>query len=610
MTDYVKKQALHYNMISTDIFSIVTRCRWFLVLLACIQALALTSCNQTQFKTAAAQVPELVFASPSGPATFNFVLNQSAFSIFGYIYDGLLTENFALDGKLEPALAESWEISEDKKRVVFTLKNGLKWSDGEPLTVDDVIFTYRDIYLNPKIPTDIKDILRVGISRAFPTVKKLDERRVEFTVPEPFVPFLRNIGGLPILPAHALQKSVQTTDANGNPKFLSAWGIDTNPKEIISNGYYKMESYASSERVVFQRNPYYWRKDAEGNPQPYIERVVLQIIENTDNQLMNFRSGQLDSLDLSPEAFPLLKREEKRGRFTIYNGGPDSTTLFVSFNLNKARNSKNKPFVDPIKSSWFNTKEFRQAVAYAIDRQRMKENIFRGMGELQNSPIYFKSPYYLSPEQGLKVYDYNPNKAKQLLLGAGFKYNSQGQLLDAEGNRVRFTMLVKAEDQSRVNMAVQIKQDLSQIGIQADLQAIAFNVVIEKLQNRSWDCYVGGFGGGGVEPHSGSNIWSSNGRLHQFNQGPELGDPPIQGWEISDWEKEIDRLFIEGSQEFDEVKRKAIYAQFQQIAQEQLPFIHLVNKLSFEAVRDRIQNLKYSALGGAFWNFYELKVNE
>lgn len=583
---------------------------WLAVMLALMSAIALTGCNPSQFKTKAAQVPQLIFTTPSGPSTFNPPLNQSAFSVFGYLYDGLLTENYAQDGKLEPALAESWQISPDKKGIVFTLRDGLKWSDGQPLTVDDVIFTYQDVYLNPKIPTDIKDILRVGTSRALPSVKKLDERRVEFTVPEPFVPFLRNVGGLPILPAHALREAVQTTGPDGNPKYLSTWGTGTDPKEVIGNGPYKMEIYTPSQRVIFRRNPYYWRKDAQGNPQPYVERIVLQIIENTDNQLVSFRSGQLDDLEVNPDAFPLLKKEENRGRFTIYNGGPDSTTLFVGFNLNKARNKNNQPLVDPIKSRWFNTLAFRQAVAYAIDRETMKKNIFRGLGELLNSPIPAKSPYYLSRENGLKVYNYDPQKAKQLLLGSGFKYNPQGQLLDAEGHQVRFNMLVKAEDQIRVKMAVQIQQDLAKIGMQADLQVIAFNVVVENLRNRNWECYVGGFGGGGVEPHSGFNIWSTKGGLHQFNQGPQPGEPPIQGWEVSDWEQEIDRLFVEGSQEFDEAKRKAIYARFQQIAQEQLPFIHLVNKLAFEAVRQRVQNIKYSPLGGPFWNLYELKVEE
>lgn len=570
-------------------------------------AIALSGCSPALFKTQAARVPQLVFASPSNPTTFNSPLNQSAFNVFGFTEEGLLTQN-GITGELEPALAESWQISSDKKRITFTLRKGLKWSDGYPLTADDIIFTYQEIYLNEKIPSSVRDILRIGTTGKFPSVRKIDERRVEFTTPEPFAPFLRFAGGLSILPAHILQESVRTTDSNGNLKFLTTWGTDTNPKEIIVNGAYRIASYTPFQRVIFERNPYYWRQDAAGNPQPYIERIVLQIIENTDNQLLSFRSGELDSLSVTPEAFPLLKREEKRGKFTIYNGGAESTTRFLGFNLNKARNHKGQPFVEPIKSRWFNNLAFRQAVAYAIDRETMKKNIFRGLADFQNSPIQVQSPYYLSPEKGLKVYNYNPEKAKELLLGAGFKYNSSGQLLDWDDNRVQFTLLVKSEEKPRVDMAVQIKNDLSKIGIQADLQVMNFNTVQERLFSRNWEAYIGAFSGGGIDPHSGFNIWSSQGSLHQFNQGPQPGEPPISGWEVSDWEKEIDRLFDAGVRELDENKRKEIYAQFQQITQEQLPFIYLVNPLSFEAVRNRIKNIKFSALGGAFWNLYELQV--
>jgi len=584
--------------------------RWLLVLLVFIWAIALSGCNPAQFETQGAQVPQLIFASLSEPSTFNSALNQSAYSVFGFIYDGLINEN-PITTQLEPGLADKWEVSKDKQRIVITLREGLKWSDGEPLTADDVIFSYNDIYLNPKIPTPVKDALKIGTSRALPTVKKLDMLRVEFTVPEPFAPFLRYAGGLTILPAHALRKTVETTDANGNPLFLSTWDSGTNPKEIIGNGPYRMESYTPNQRVIFRRNPYYWRKDAQGNSLPYIERIVLQIIENTDNQLVSFRSGQLDNLEVAPEAFGLLKKQEKQGRFKIYNGGVDTSTSFIAFNLNKAKNSKNQPLVDPIKSRWFNNLAFRQAVAHALDRETMKNNAFRGLGELQHSFVYVKSRYYLSPEEGLKVYNYDPEKAKQLLLRAGFKYNPQGQLLDAEGNRVRFTLLTNSERKTRGDMAAQIKRDLSQIGIQVDLQILSFNSYLSKLNTtQDWDCYLGGFLGGGVEPHSASNIWRISGTSHAFNQGPQPGDPPLIGWEVSDWEKEIDRLYIQGSQELDETKRKAIYGKYQKIASEQLPFIHLVERLNLEAVRDYVEGIKYSALGGAFWNLYEIKVSD
>ncbi|MDZ8108511.1 MAG: ABC transporter substrate-binding protein [Nostoc sp. DedQUE12a] len=581
---------------------------WLSIILTSATALTLTACNPSNFKTAAAQVPQIVSAVLSEPSTFNYALNESAYSVFGFIYDSLINEN-PITTKLEPGLAESWEVSEDAQRVVITLREGLKWSDGKPMTADDVVFTYNEIYLNPKIPTSLKDALKVGEKGTLPKVKKIDDRRVEFTIQEPFAPFVRYVGGIPIMPAHALQEAIRTSESNGNPKFISMWGTGTDPKQIVGNGPYVMESYVPSQRVIFRRNPYYWRKDAQGNPQPYIDRIVWQIIESTENQLISFRSGQLDDLEIPPEGFSLIKREEKRAKFKIYNGGPNTSTTFISFNLNKAKNSQGKPLVDPIKSRWFNQKEFRQAIAYALDRETMKINAYRGLGELQNSFVYVKSPYFLPPEKGLKVYNFDREKSKKLLLDAGFKYNAQNQLLDADGNRVRFTLLTNSERKVRGDMAAQIQRDLARIGIQVDLQILSFNSYLEKLKvTQNWDCYLGGFAGGGVEPHGASNIWRINGASHAFNQGAQPGDPPLIGWEVSDWEKQIDSLYIKGAQVLDENKRKEIYYEYQRIASEQLPFIHLVEGLNLQAVRDRFQGIQYTALGGPFWNLYELKV--
>jgi len=304
-----------------------------------------------------------------------------------------------------------------------------------------------------------------------------------------------------------------------------------------------------------------------------------------------------------------MKQEEERGKFKIYVGGAEMSTTFLVFNLNKAKNSNNQPLVDPIKSRWFNTLEFRQAVAHAINRERMLNNLYRGLGEVQNSPIYKQSPYYLSPEQGLKVYDYNPEKAKELLQKAGFKYNAQGQLFDADGNRVRFNMLTNAGNKLREALGAQIKQDLAAIGMQVDFNAIQFNVLMDKIYTqRQWDSSIGKIGGGGIEPNGGANSWSTTGGLHTFNLATQVGEQPLKGWEAAPWELEIEKLYIQGASELDEKKRRDIYTQTQRITQENLPYIYLVNPYSMETVRDRIKGVKYSTLGGAFWNLYELQA--
>lgn len=588
------------NKISNQIkrFSLV-------VTLVGFTAMIIIACNPSKFETKSAQAAQLVNSILSDPKTFNYALSSEVPNIFGLTYEGLTTQN-PITGEIEPVLAESWSVTDDELGFIFTLREGLKWSDGQEITSDDVVFTYNDIYLNEEIPTDTRDILRIGESRRLPNVEKIDDRRVKFTTPEPFAPFLGALG-IPILPAHVLEESITTKDKEGKPTFLSKWGVDTPVDEIIVNGPYKLERYDTSQRVIFRRNPYYWRQDPQGKSQPYIERIVWPIVESTDTSMLQFRSGGLDAVGVTPDYFSLLKKQEKQGNFTIYNGGPATGTSFVVFNLNKGKRD-GKPLVDPIKSRWFNTVEFRQAVAYAIDRQTMINNTFRGLGQTQDSPITIQSPFYLSPEEGLKTYDYNPEKAKELLQQAGFKYNTQGQLLDSQDNRVRFTLLTNAGNRIREAMGAQIRQDLGKIGMQVDFTPLAWNTYTNRLANTlDWDASLLGLTGG-LEPNNGANVWSPEGGLHMFNQKPQAGQKPIEGWEVAPWEARIGELYIQGARELDEAKRKEIYAQTQRISQEYLPFIYLVNPYSLSAVRNKFENLQYSALGGPFWNIYEIKM--
>lgn len=242
-------------------------------------------------------------------------------------------------------------------------------------------------------------------------------------------------------------------------------------------------------------------------------------------------------------------------------------------------------------------------MAYAIDRDRMLANTYQGLGLPQNSPISVQSPYYLSPEEGLKVYNYDLEKAKQLLKEAGFTTKNRGQLFDDKGNPVRFTLMAPAGS----TLGSQIKQDLSKVGIKVDYTPIAFNTMVDKLDDSlDWDCALLGLTGG-LEPNTGANVWSPEGGLHMFNQKPQPPSEPIQGFTVSDWEQEIADLYIEGAQEIDEAKRKAIYAKTQQIAQEYLPFIYLINPLALAAVRNDFEGTQYTALGKVTWNIHDIR---
>jgi peptide/nickel transport system substrate-binding protein len=580
-------------------------------------AISINGCTTTN----AAKRNQLALGELGEPSTFNLALNNVATEFFGYTSESLIGVNG--QGEIEPALAESWQI--DGNTITFTLRPDLKWSDGEPLTVDDVDFSFNKVYLNPKIPNSTQDSLRIGKDKNFPTIKKIDDRRIAITTPEPFAPALRTIGRQGILPAHKLRSSTQTTedypeqeetiDKKGKktiktvikkrPKFMGMWGINTKPSDLISSGMYRLVSYTPGERLIFERNPYYWRKDAQGKSLPYIDRIVSESAENTDNLLMQFRSGNIDTYKVTPEFFSLLKKEEKKGNFTINNLGPSTGNVFLAFNLNKGSRD-GKPLVDTVKSKWFNNVKFRKAVAHAIDRNQMVNNIYRGLGVPQNSPISIGTPYFL--KEGLKSYDYNLDISKKLLQEAGFKYKNS-DLYDAEDNRVEFNLITNSGNKIREAIGSQIKQDLSKLGIKVNFNPVAFSLLVDKLDKAlDWDAHIIGFTGG-IDPHDGANVWTIEGRSHYFNQQPSKEQKQITGQEVAPWEKQINDLYISGSQELNEVKRKEIYYQTQRITQENLPCIYLVTRLNMYAARNTLKGLKSTSLS-ELWNLHEISITQ
>lgn len=588
----------------------------FLLLFAIVCSLFLVGCAGTTTNNGIGgdvKSNRLVANILGDPKTFNPLLITDATSstIMTFATNSMIGQD-GVTAEITPELIESMpEVLDDGLRYIFTLREGLKWSDGEPLTADDVDFTYNRLIFNEDIPTSSRDVMRIGQSQQLPKVEKLDQRRIQFTLPEKFAPFLRTVAGATIMPKHIIEPTLEK-DTDGKLKFLETWRVNDPVNQIVGAGPYVLSSYRPGERVILKRNPYYWQ---QGKPE--IEEFVFQQVSSADTALLRFRSGDLDVYGLRGEDFQLLKKEEDKRNFTIYNSGPNTGQTFIFFNLNKGSNPETgKPFVEPYKSKWFNEVKFRQAVAYAIDRESMITNIYRGLGDPQNSPVSVPSPYFRSAEEGLKAYDYDPEKSRQLLQEAGFKYDAEGRLRDSDDNLVRFALLTNA-DSNPVRGAIgsQIKNDLDQIGITVDFTGIDFNILIGRIDNsKEYEAIILGFTGG-VEPYSGRNLWAVDGNLHMFNQGAKPGEPEIPGHEISDWERKIDNLLVSSAQVIDEAERKKVLGEFQQAVQENLPLIHLVVPYSLGAVRDRVEGVKFSAIQSrvvtkAFWNIDELTITK
>ncbi len=535
---------------------------------------------------------ELILASVSDPKSFNPIVAKevSTTAVTGLMFEGLTKTN----GKtleVEPNLAVSWDKDEEGRVWVFHLRHNIFWSDGEPFTADDVVFTFNRLIYNPDIPTSARDIFTIEGKKL--RVEKVDEWTVRVTLPVKFAPFLRSMGTA-ILPKHILEKSVN------EGKFSYTWGLDSNPKDIVGMGPFKIEKYLPGERVVLTRNPYYWQKDSQGNRLPYLDKVIFVIVQNPDVALLQFQEGKLDFYSLRGEDYAVLKPQEKKGNFTVFNTGPAFGTNFLVFNQNTSVNHRTgKHYISEKKLGWFTNPKFRKAAAFAVDRQSIIDIVMNGLGFSQYSSMSPSAGYFYNPD--VQKYEYNIKKAKALLKEIGiYDRDNNGLAEDGKGNRIEFNLFTNANSTVRIKIANIIRKDLERLGFKVNFVPLEFNQLVSKVDSTyDWDAVMIGLTGG-IEPHFGSNVWKSSGHLHIWY--------PCQKKPATEWEAEIDSIFDRAVQELDRKKRKALYDKWQMIVSEKLPLIYTVLPANIFAVRNKFGNLDPTSYGGAFYNIEKIYI--
>ncbi len=534
-----------------------------------------------------------------GPKTFNPWESKDATSseIADLMYDSLLTTD-PVTGQVIPNMSKEFKVSDDQKTYTITLRKGLKWTDGREITSDDVVFTWNDIILAGYGNTSLRD--SVLIDGEYPVVKKIDKYTTEFKIKKPFSPFLRFVG-TQIAPKHIFAPVVK----KGLRYFDSYLSTTVNPKDIVSSGAFMLEEYVPAQRVVLKRNPNYYVIDENNNILPYIDKYVILIVGDLNNEMLKFESGELDIINVRGKDLPRFKMKEKKSNFKLYNLGPATSTMFIAFNLNTRKNKDGKYYVNPVKQKWFNDINFRTAVDYATDRNAMVNNVANGAAQ----PLYTAeslSSIYLN-EKLASGHEKNIEYSKELLKKSGFYTDNQGILHDKDGNIVEFDLYTNAGQTEREACGVMIKEDLSELGIKVNFKPIEFNSLVSKMMSTSdWDMVLMGLTGNPLEPHSGKNVWYSKGHLHLFN----MRFPNDKEDKLLDWEKQIDDIIEQGALELDYNKRKVIYDKYQQIIYDEKPFIYLYSPLTITAVRNKIKNLYPTPLGGTLHNLYELYIDE
>ena len=540
--------------------------------------------NAEQFEyTIGTSGGELTIATISEPLTLNLAIANDASStgVLGYLFEGL-TETSWLTDRVEPALAESWDRSDDGLTWTFHLRRDVVWHDGEPFTAHDVGFTFNRIIYNDEIPASSRSTFEFSYlddrgqwrsSRM--AVEVIDDHTVEVVLPVPFAPFLRSMGTA-IYPQHILEPHVD------DGTFADTWGIDTDPAEIIGTGPFTIESYEPGERVVLARNPDYWLTDSEGNCLPYLDRIVHVIVEDLEDELDSFLAGESDLHGVLGEEYAQLEPLQAEGDFTIHRRGPGFSTTFLGFNVNPGQSpDTGEPYVAAHKLDWFGNLQFRQAVAHSVAKDAIIDDVQHGLGYPQWSSISPAAGDFHNPD--VRRYPYDLDEANAILDGLGWTdTDGDGVREDSDGNAIEFTLVTNEGNSVREAATWIIHRGMEAIGLDVELQVMDFGELVGRLSGTyDWEAVVIGLTGDS-DPYGGIDTWHSTGSLHLWH--------PNQAEPATDWEAEIDELYVLGSQELDHARRVEHYRRAQEIVAENVPLVYTTLAERLSATRNVFGN--------------------
>jgi peptide/nickel transport system substrate-binding protein len=529
----------------------------------------------------------------SDPKSFNhFIAERDAetagimSSMTDYLYDYNVVRR-----EWEPKAA-SFQIVIDEEHqtldVICTLRNDLYWSyyNSEtkiPVTSDDVVFWYDEIEGDPEFNSSAYNgqfLLMEDGSEAHVTIEKIDERRFVFHFPrivaEPLLSTNRDFG-----PRHVYEPAKR---ANGTQGVLDLFSLESDPKLIPSMGEWFLVEYAPSQRLVFKRNPNYWKKDSAGLSIPFVEEMVMQILPDQNTQLLVFKQGDLESYSPRPEDLDELVSREN-APYTMFNAEGSLGARFWSFNQNP-KNAK-APYYE-----WFTKKEFRQAMSCLLNRDRINAQVYRGLAESKLDFFPSPNPFY-NPDIVFE-YLYDQQRALELLESIGFTRDWRGMMRDDKNRRVEFDLSFAVENTVITDIASIIVDELGKVGIKVKLRATDFQKLVEQMTNTyDWQSIIMGFTGATIFPTQGSNVWPTTGNLHLWY--------PLQESPATDWEARLDYLYNEGGYTIDREKAQVYWDEYQRIILEQCPVIYMMRERTFWALQNRwdFSNVYYDNRNGA-----------
>jgi peptide/nickel transport system substrate-binding protein len=495
----------------------------------------------------------LVATVRSEPRSFNRLVARDRTSnlVSLLLHDKLVHINLATQ-QAEPGLAESWTASADGRIWTIALRNGVSFSDGTPFTAADVLFSLEAVS-DARTGSVLAGSLQVG-GRPL-TATATDERTVVLTFPATFGPGVRILDNLPILPAHKLKAAL----AEGTLR--EVWGLTTPPSDLVGLGPFMLKEYRPGERLVFERNPHYWRRDEAGRSLPRLDTLTLLVVPDAGAELLRLQAGEADitSGDVPPEDLASVQRAVSQGKLQLFDVGVGLDADFLWFNL--------KAGAVPRGRAWLQSRELRQAIAAAVDRRAFADTVYLGAAVPIAGPVTSGNREWHDPSLPLPAFD--TARARQLLAAAGLAdRDGDGQLEAPDGSAARFALLTQKGHGPRERGAAFIQQDLARIGLGVDVVTLETPALIDRVTTGSYEAAYFGTQASYTDPSTNLDFWLSAGAFHAWNPGQSTPATP--------WELEIDQLMQRQVATTYPAERKRLFALVQQIFAEEVPAIYFV----------------------------------
>ncbi len=474
--------------------------------------------------------------------------DTSSNAVINLMFEGLVyVDPDTLDAV--PRLATKWEVAPDGKTYTFTIKQGVKFHDGQPLTADDVKFTY-DLYMDPKTGTPRAGTLNEHIAR----VEAKDAQTVVFTLKDVIAPFLTSDVGYGIVPKRLLEP-LKREDIPSS-EFTTAKPVGTGP--------FKIKEWVRGDHVTVVANPDYHLGA------PALDQYIYKVVKDNTVLYQQLKTGEVDYGAVSADFYDDAKKQTNIDPVTYDTFG----FTYIAFNL------------DAAKTTLFQDVKLRQALCYALDRKSIVEKIRGGLSTIGAGTEPLRSWAY-APDKITTKYDFDPKKANQMLDDLGWKKGSDG-IRAKDGKRLSFALNLQSGDKILEGYASVFQENWKDVGVEMKPQFEEFsNLVTRIAKNFDFDVFLIGFVQG-VDPDQ-QTFYDSKQHGSGFNR-------------FSYKNLEVDKLFDQALHTLDREQRKQLYINVQNIIVTEAPTLVTDFPKGIVGVNKRVKNRIPNAanLGGTF----------